>query len=105
MIEYNTDGQEGCLGYILYQQLDKKTYAATLVKIIESEEARWLNENERTAGGVHTSTGLPVPDGEVQSARGNNGTSDLSREQAHDDGRGGDDGGGGDRGYPDLEQR
>eukprot|EP00972_Heterocapsa_arctica_P082167 12112121-Heterocapsa_arctica.AAC.1 len=39
MIECNADGQEGCLGYILYQQLDKHTYAAALVKSIENEEA------------------------------------------------------------------
>eukprot|EP00972_Heterocapsa_arctica_P019737 2910564-Heterocapsa_arctica.AAC.1 len=30
MSECKMDGQEGCLGYILYQQLDKKTYAAAL---------------------------------------------------------------------------
>eukprot|EP00972_Heterocapsa_arctica_P107183 15791002-Heterocapsa_arctica.AAC.1 len=47
MIECNTDGQEGCLGYILDQQLDKKTYAAALVKSIENEEALWLNENKK----------------------------------------------------------
>eukprot|EP00972_Heterocapsa_arctica_P003074 455901-Heterocapsa_arctica.AAC.1 len=47
MIEYNKDGQEGCLGYIIYQQLDKKTYAAALVKIIECDEARWLNANKK----------------------------------------------------------
>eukprot|EP00972_Heterocapsa_arctica_P054175 7984616-Heterocapsa_arctica.AAC.1 len=41
------DGQEGCLGYILYQQLDNKTYAAALVKSIENEEAIWLNENKK----------------------------------------------------------
>eukprot|EP00972_Heterocapsa_arctica_P078268 11541581-Heterocapsa_arctica.AAC.1 len=40
MIECKRDGQEDCLVYILYQQLDKKTYAATLVNILESDDAK-----------------------------------------------------------------
>eukprot|EP00972_Heterocapsa_arctica_P047548 7013452-Heterocapsa_arctica.AAC.1 len=47
MIECKKDGQEDCLGYILYQQLDKKTYAATLVNILESNGAKWLTESKK----------------------------------------------------------
>eukprot|EP00972_Heterocapsa_arctica_P015653 2304330-Heterocapsa_arctica.AAC.1 len=40
MIECKKEGQEDCLGYILYQQLTKKTYGATLKKILESDGAK-----------------------------------------------------------------
>eukprot|EP00972_Heterocapsa_arctica_P088512 13050017-Heterocapsa_arctica.AAC.1 len=44
---YSMDGQENCLGYILYQDLGNKPYAKTLIKCIANEEAKWLKENNK----------------------------------------------------------
>eukprot|EP00972_Heterocapsa_arctica_P012235 1794201-Heterocapsa_arctica.AAC.1 len=61
---------------------------------------------ERRPSRVHTSIGIPVPDGQVQCAGGDNGTRGIPREQAHDAGHGRrGDRAGRDRGYPDLKQR
>eukprot|EP00972_Heterocapsa_arctica_P003671 547914-Heterocapsa_arctica.AAC.1 len=47
MIECEKDGQEDCLGYILYQQLTRKTYGSTLKHILESDGAKWLTESKK----------------------------------------------------------
>eukprot|EP00972_Heterocapsa_arctica_P101549 14962867-Heterocapsa_arctica.AAC.1 len=40
MIECKKNGQADCLGYTLFQQLDRRTYAATLKKIATNEEIK-----------------------------------------------------------------
>eukprot|EP00972_Heterocapsa_arctica_P045983 6784033-Heterocapsa_arctica.AAC.1 len=38
MIEITHKGQEGCLGYVMYKQLDRKEYAKTLMKVTTNSE-------------------------------------------------------------------
>eukprot|EP00972_Heterocapsa_arctica_P066611 9829484-Heterocapsa_arctica.AAC.1 len=47
MIECKKSGQEDCLGYILFQQLDRNTYATTLTQIVKNNEIKWLSETKK----------------------------------------------------------
>eukprot|EP00972_Heterocapsa_arctica_P009431 1388192-Heterocapsa_arctica.AAC.1 len=47
MIACNMDGQEDCLGYILYQDLGNKPYAAASIKCIKNTDALWLKESKK----------------------------------------------------------
>eukprot|EP00972_Heterocapsa_arctica_P098728 14569757-Heterocapsa_arctica.AAC.1 len=47
MIERKNNGQEGCLGYVFFQQLDRKDYAKTLKKITTNDDVRWLHESKK----------------------------------------------------------
>eukprot|EP00972_Heterocapsa_arctica_P104978 15469951-Heterocapsa_arctica.AAC.1 len=47
MIEVTYKGQEGCLGYVLFQQLDRKEYAKTLMKVTTNDQVKWLQATNR----------------------------------------------------------
>eukprot|EP00972_Heterocapsa_arctica_P021448 3157454-Heterocapsa_arctica.AAC.1 len=47
MIECKKNGQEDCLGYILFQQLDRNTFAATLNNIATNEDIKLLSEAKK----------------------------------------------------------
>eukprot|EP00972_Heterocapsa_arctica_P010654 1563488-Heterocapsa_arctica.AAC.1 len=47
MIECKNNGQEGCLGYFFFQQLDRKDYANTLKKITTNSEIKYLMETKK----------------------------------------------------------
>eukprot|EP00972_Heterocapsa_arctica_P022393 3293179-Heterocapsa_arctica.AAC.1 len=49
MIERKKDGQEDCLGYILYQQLTRKTYAATLNKKNGEQRRKMVDREQERA--------------------------------------------------------
>eukprot|EP00972_Heterocapsa_arctica_P111823 16428280-Heterocapsa_arctica.AAC.1 len=47
MIECKYNGQDGCLGYIFFQHLDRKDYAKTLNNIATNGEIKWLLESNK----------------------------------------------------------
>eukprot|EP00972_Heterocapsa_arctica_P113421 16437052-Heterocapsa_arctica.AAC.2 len=47
MIEIKYKGQDKCLGYAMYQQLDRKEYAKTLLNVTTNTEVRWLKTMNR----------------------------------------------------------
>eukprot|EP00972_Heterocapsa_arctica_P020531 3027395-Heterocapsa_arctica.AAC.1 len=47
MIEGKYNGQDGCLGYVFFQHLDRKEYAKTLKKITTNDEVKWLQETNK----------------------------------------------------------
>eukprot|EP00972_Heterocapsa_arctica_P116321 16452366-Heterocapsa_arctica.AAC.1 len=47
MTECNVDGQEGCIGYILYEDLGKKVYGAALTNITQNDTVRWMNPSSK----------------------------------------------------------
>eukprot|EP00972_Heterocapsa_arctica_P040460 5960041-Heterocapsa_arctica.AAC.1 len=38
LVDITYAGQQGCLGYVMYRQLDKKEYAKTLARITTNAE-------------------------------------------------------------------
>eukprot|EP00972_Heterocapsa_arctica_P114676 16443654-Heterocapsa_arctica.AAC.1 len=42
MVEITYKGQDGCLGYVMYKQLDRKDYAKTLMRVTTNTEVKWL---------------------------------------------------------------
>eukprot|EP00972_Heterocapsa_arctica_P016623 2452761-Heterocapsa_arctica.AAC.1 len=47
MVGCTVEGQEQCLGYILYQDLGNKRYAQVLRKCIESKDTKVMNEGKK----------------------------------------------------------
>eukprot|EP00972_Heterocapsa_arctica_P000991 138536-Heterocapsa_arctica.AAC.1 len=47
MIEIRHKGQYGCLGYVFFQQLDRKEYAKTLKNITTNDEVKWLQDTSK----------------------------------------------------------
>eukprot|EP00972_Heterocapsa_arctica_P004812 713434-Heterocapsa_arctica.AAC.1 len=60
MTECDVDDQEGCIGYILYEDLGKPICGAALTNITQSDTVRWMKQNNRGAL-VECNTGTGIP--------------------------------------------